>query len=43
MFEEAQMPAQELDDLRFMPEIMVPLRHSGDPFACPCCANVIFK
>ena len=40
MFEEAQMPAQELDDLRFMPEIMVPLRHSGDPFACPCCANV---
>ena len=40
MFEEPQMPAQELDDLRFMPEIMVPLRHSGDPFACPCCANV---
>ncbi|MEC8809219.1 MAG: amidohydrolase family protein, partial [Pseudomonadota bacterium] len=31
---------QDLEDLRFLPDIMVPPQHSGDPFACPCCANV---
>ena len=40
MFDDAKMPPEELDDLRFLPEIMVPPHHSGDPFACPCCANV---
>ena len=23
-----------------MPESLVPHKHSADPFACPCCANV---
>jgi hypothetical protein len=40
MLDDAQMPAEQLEDLRFLPEIMVPAQHSGDPFACPCCANV---
>ena len=40
MLDDAQMPAEELQDWRFLPEIMVPAQHSGDPFACPCCANV---
>ena len=40
MLDDAQMPTQDIEDLRFMPEIMVPPRHSDDPFACPCCANV---
>lgn len=40
MLDDVQMQIQDIEDLRFMPEIMVPENHSGDPFACPCCANV---
>ena len=40
MLDDSQMQPQDLEDLRFLPDIMVPPQHSGDPFACPCCANV---
>ena len=40
MLDDTQMQPQDLEDLRFLPDIMVPPQHSGDPFACPCCANV---
>jgi predicted amidohydrolase YtcJ len=40
MLHDTQMQPQDLEDLRFLPDIMVPPQHSGDPFACPCCANV---
>ena len=40
MLYDSQMQPQDLEDLRFLPDIMVPPQHSGDPFACPCCANV---
>lgn len=40
MLDDTQMQPQDLEDMRFLPDIMVPPQHSGDPFACPCCANV---
>ncbi len=40
MLDDSQMQPHDLEDLRFLPDIMVPPQHSGDPFACPCCANV---